>query len=322
MKRVDPFPGGLSGVAGSDLPVKRPRPIWMTIGILFLVFFIVIPLLTTLFFDGKSLGNVAVIPVHGVITANGEGSYMYGTTISSGDIVNYIRDADKNMNVKVIMLEINSPGGSPVASDEIATAVKKAEKPVVALIREMGASGGYWVASASDHIIAHKMSLTGSIGVVASHLEFSGLMDKYGVGYERLVAGDVKDIGTPFRKMSEEERVLMQKKLGLLHTYFIEEVAANRKLPVASVKKMATGEVFLGAEAKQLGLIDEVGDYAVAEEYMKKTYTLDAIEYVRYEQEKGLLDVLLGVFNDFSFNAGRGFGASVIGQEQNKIMFQ
>ncbi len=325
MKKVDPFAGGISGAMSSgsaDTPVKKTRPLWMTIGILFLVFFVVIPLLTTFFFDEKSMGNVAVVPIQGEITTEGEASYMYGTTVSSGQIVEYIKAADQNKNVKVILLEINSPGGSPVASDEIATAVKSAQKPVVALIRETGASGGYWIASAADHIIAHKMSLTGSIGVVASHLEFSGLMDKYGVGYERLIAGEVKDMGTPFKKMSEQEREIMQKKLDILHDYFIDEVSANRKLAREKVKKLATGEVYLGVEAKQLGLVDELGDYAVAEEYMKKTYALDAIEYVRYEPEKGLLDVLLGVMNDFSFNVGRGFGASIVGLEKNKIMFE
>jgi protease-4 len=317
MKKVDPF-----SPVSEEQPKGRTRPLWMTIGILFLVFFVVIPLLTTLFFDEKSLGNVAVIPIHGVITGNGESSYMYGSTVSSLKVVDYIKEADKNKNVKVILLEINSPGGSPVASDEIGVAVKKAQKPVIALIRETGASGGYWIASAADYVIAHRMSLTGSIGVVASHLEFSGLMEKYGVGYERLVAGDVKDMGTPFKKMNEEEKEIMQKKLVVLHDYFIDEVAQNRKLAREKVVKIATGEVYLGVEAMQLGLVDELGDYTTAEDYMKKKYALEEIEYVKYEPEKGLLDVLLGVMNGFSFNVGKGFGASVMSQEQNKVMFQ
>ncbi|OGY55712.1 MAG: hypothetical protein A2912_01210 [Candidatus Buchananbacteria bacterium RIFCSPLOWO2_01_FULL_40_23b] len=314
MKKVDPF------ATTVEQPVKKTRPLWVTIGILFIVFFVVIPLLSTFLFDEKSVGNVAIIPIHGVITGDGEASYMYGQTVSSLQIIDYIKAADQNKAVKVILLEINSPGGSPVASDEIATAVKKAQKPVVALIRESGASGGYWIASAADHIIAHKMSLTGSIGVVASHLEFSGLMEKYGVGYERLIAGEVKDMGTPFKKMSEYEIGIMQKKLDILHDYFIDEVAANRKLAREKVKKLATGEVYLGVEAKQLGLVDELGDYAVAEEYVKKTYALDSVEYMRYEPEKGLLDVLLGVMNEFSFHVGRGVGASVLSQEQSSTI--
>lgn len=316
MKKTDPF------VAPVEQPVKKTRPLWMTIGILFIVFFVVIPLLSTLWFDEKQRGNVGVIPISGVITVDGASSYLQGSGVSSSQIVDFIKQADENKEVKVILLEINSPGGSPVASDEIAAAVKKAQKPVVALIRETGASGGYWIASAADHIIAHRMSLTGSIGVVASYLEFSGLMDKYGVGYEQLMAGEVKDMGTPFKKMSEQERVIMQKKLDVLHDYFIDEVAANRKLSREKVKKMATGEVYLGVEAKQLGLVDELGDYTTAEEYIKKTYTLDSIKYVRYEPEKGLLDILMGVMTDFSFNVGRGFGASVMSHEQNKVMFQ
>ena len=108
-------------------------------------------------------------------------------------------------------MEINSPGGSAVASDEIATAVKNAKKPVISLIREVGASGGYWVASASDYIIANRMSITGSIGVISSYLEFSGLMEKYGVGYERLVAGENKDLLTPYKKLEADQKALVQK---------------------------------------------------------------------------------------------------------------
>ncbi len=316
MKKVDPF------TTAVEQPVKKTRPIWMTIGVLFIVFFVVIPLLSTLWFDEKKNGNVGVIPINGVITADGASSYLHGSGVSSLEIVDFIKQADENKEVKVILLEINSPGGSPVASDEIASAVKKAKKPVIALIREMGASGGYWIASAADHIIAHKMSLTGSIGVVASYLEFSGLMDKYGVGYEQLMAGEVKDMGTPFKKMTEQERVIMQKKLDVLHDYFIEEVATNRKLAKDKVKKMATGEVYLGVEAKQLGLVDELGDYTTAEEYIKKTYVLDSIKYVRYEPEKGLLDMLTGVMTDFSFNMGRGIGSNFVLEDQHKIMLR
>ena len=90
---------------------------------------------------------------------------------------------EENKDIKAIVLEINSPGGSAVASDEIASAVKKSNKPTVAVIREAGASGGYWIASSTDHIIANRMSITGSIGVISSYLEFSGLIEKYWVGW-------------------------------------------------------------------------------------------------------------------------------------------
>lgn len=292
---------------------SRIKPILLTILAVLFTLFIIIPLVFSLFSNSNPLGNVASIPIQGIITADGGGS-LGQETVSSSDIVQFIDDADKNPSVKVILLEINSPGGSAVASDEIASAVKRAQKPIVALIREIGASGGYWIASSTDHIIANRMSITGSIGVISSYLEFSKLMNQYGVGYERLVAGDLKDAGTPFRQLNTEERTLLQQKLNTIHDFFIQEVAANRKLPEASVRKIATGEFYLGVEALELGLVDELGDKNTAEDYIKKTYGLDDIDYAVYEPSKGLFDLLSGVFSDFSFHIGQGIGTSF--QEQ------
>ncbi len=288
---------------------SRVKPIILTILAVLFAIFIVIPLFFGLFSSSIPAGNVARIPIEGIITGSGEGT-LGQETISSQDIVGFIEEADENSQVQVILLEINSPGGSAVASDEIASAVKRSSKPVIALIREVGASGGYWIASATDHVIAHRMSITGSIGVISSYLEFSQLMDKYGVTYERLVAGDLKDAGTPLRKLREEERVLLQQKLNTIHTFFIEEVAANRKLSASAVRDIATGEFYLGVEALELGLVDELGDKITAEEYIKETYGLAAIEYATYERSRGWFDILSAVFSDFSFHLGEGMGAS------------
>ena len=288
---------------------SRVKAILLTILAVLFVVFIVIPVLFGLFSDGNPLGNVALIPIQGVITGD-EGSSLGKETVSSKEVVHFIEEAEDNSQVQVILLEINSPGGSAVASDEIASAVKRSEKPVVALIREVGASGGYWVASAADHVIAHRMSITGSIGVISSYLEFSQLLDKYGVNYERLVAGDLKDAGTPFRQLRPPEKELLQQKLNTIHTFFIEEVATNRHLPESSVRTLATGEFYLGVEALELGLVDELGDKATMERYIQKTYGLDDITYAVYKPSPGLFDILSKVFSDFSFHIGAGIGSS------------
>src|SRR3989338_5143582 len=235
------------------------------IGVL-LFFFIIIPIgvgLLIASFAGSSVqqgaGNVALIPIEGVITTDGM-QYFGQPTASSKRIIDFIKEANENSQIKAIVLEINSPGGSAVASDEIATVVKSIDKPVVAYIREIGASGGYWIASSTDYIVVQKMAITGSIGVISSYLEFSGLMEEYGVGYERLVAGKYKDVGTPFRKLQNDEKSILQGKLNLIHGFFIEEIAANRDLPVEKVKGIATGEFYLGREALNLGLLDQEGD--------------------------------------------------------------
>ncbi|MBI4983237.1 S49 family peptidase [Candidatus Woesearchaeota archaeon] len=176
------------------------RNIILTIIAAVFILLVLFPLILTIF-DPSKYGNVALIKIEGVITSDGS-SYLGSATVSSPEIINFIQEADQDPKIKAILLEINSPGGSPVASDEIGTAVKRAKKPTIAVIREVGASGGYWIASAADHIIANRMSITGSIGVYSSYLEFSGLMEKYGIGYERLVAGEHKDTGFPILFLS------------------------------------------------------------------------------------------------------------------------
>ena len=129
--------------------------------------------------------KVVVIPIDGAITTQESGGLFAAEEASSSKIVSYIKKANKDQSVKGIIFAINSPGGTVVASEEIVNAIKQTKKPKIAWIREVGASGAYWVASACDEIVADPMSITGSIGVISSYLEFSGLMKKYGVGYER-----------------------------------------------------------------------------------------------------------------------------------------
>jgi len=291
---------------------SKLKLVLVTIGIMLFTLFVFLPLLVSIFV-GSHPGNVALIPLQGAITSDGDQS-LGVTTISSKAIVNFIEDANANDQVKVLLLEINSPGGSAVASDEIAAAVKKSKKPVVALIREAGASGAYWIASASDHIIANRMSITGSIGVVSSYLEFSGLMEEYGVGYERLVAGEKKDLGTPYKKLSDSERLILEKKLQKIHQFFVKEVAANRNLELSYLQNVATGEFYLGEEALEMGLVDQLGGKDQAEAFIQEQYGLKEINYHAYEYKVGFFDLLGRVSSTFFFNIGEGIGSVFVKQ--------
>lgn len=293
------------------------KKVLLTIAAILFIGFILLPLSLSTFNDSK-IGNVAKIPIEGPITTNGA-TYLGQGTASSEEIVEFIKKADDNKMVKVILLEINSPGGSAVASDEIANAIKLTEKPTISLIRDVGASGGYWVASATDHIITNRMSITGSIGVISSYLEFSGLMEEHGVGYERLVAGENKDMGTPFQKLDETKKAIFQKKLDRIHGFFVEEIAANRDLSQEEVRKLATGEFYLGIEAFELGLVDQLGDSNTAEAYIKENYDVEDISYITYEKEITFLDMLSGVFTNIFFNIGEGMG-SVFLQQDNSLL--
>lgn len=297
--------------------IKKKKNFLKFILLASLVIFFLILWLNSLLKNSTS-GNVALIPLQGLITVDGK-NYLGKETVSSEMIIQFLKKADKEEKIKAILLEINSPGGSAVASDEIATQIKKIKKPVIALIKEQGTSGGYWIASASDYLIANRMSLTGSIGVLGSYLEFSGLLEKYGVTYQRLVSGEKKDLGSFFRKLTPEEKEIIQQKLNKIHQFFIEEVAQNRNLSKEKVKKIATGEFFLGIEALKLGLIDELGDRSVAEDYLKKKLNLRKITYARYEPQKTFLASLIGVVSDFFFKIGEGLGSVLVERKSTGI---
>ena len=261
--------------------------------------------------DVESLGgNVALIPIEGVITGSKDSEFIFENIASSQEIVEFIEKADKNPNIKAIILEINSPGGSAVASEEIANAVKKTNKTTVAWIREVGASGAYWVASAADYVVANRVSITGSIGVIASYLEFPGLLESYNVTYRRLVSGKFKDIGSPFKEITEEEKAIFQQSLDAIRDYFVSEVAKNRNMNKKDIDKIANGLFYLGAQAKELGLADELGGIDEVVGYIEKKEGVKA-DIVEYKKEKTLLDVLSKVLSRQSFFVGKGIGSAL-----------
>jgi protease-4 len=211
-------------------------------------------------------GNTAVIPVNGVIRF---GSDPWAQTVDPDQTAEWLAQADANPEVKIIVLAINSPGGSAVASDEIGAAVRRTNKTVVAWIRESGASGAYWIASNSDYILANRMAITGSVGVTASYLEFGGTLERYNASYQEFTGGEYKEVGTVFREPTARERALFQEKIDTIHDYFIDEVATNRNLTDAQVARVRTGEFLLGVEAYELGLVDALGGKNELEEYLR-----------------------------------------------------
>jgi protease-4 len=256
--------------------------------------------------ESLEIGNVAVIPIEGMISTESD-SWTQG--IKSADIVEQIEKADKNDEIKAILLMINSPGGTPVATDEIAQALKDANKITIAVIRETGASGAYWIATATDKIFANRMSITGSIGVTASRLEYWGILKDYNVTYRKLTAGKLKDAGTPFREMTLEEQQLFQTLLNDLDDEFIKAVAENRNLSEQKVRELATGFVYLGSQAKELGLIDELGGKKEALKYLEQTLNITA-EPVEYGETKGFFQKLSGLTAQNFYQIGKGIGSS------------
>ncbi|MBW2967939.1 signal peptide peptidase SppA [Candidatus Woesearchaeota archaeon] len=259
-------------------------------------------------------GNVAHIMVSGPIVAHAGRGFGSSGFADSTEIVKLIEKADENRDIKAILIEINSPGGTAVASYEIAEAIGRANKTTVAWIREAGASGAYWAATSTDHIVANPMTITGSIGVISSYIEFGGTLNRYNASYRRLVSGDYKDMGSPFREMTPEEEEIMQENLDTIRDVFIRAVAENRGLDNSDMERIADGRFYLGLQAKELGLIDELGGRQEAIDYIEEKEDIEA-ELAEYKRPKTLAEVLAGVFSDNAFQIGQGMGEAMLNQD-------
>jgi protease-4 len=201
---------------------------------------------------------VALIQLQGSI-GTGAQDYFTTTGITPDRVRSLLDQATANASVKSVVVRINSPGGSGVASDEIYQALLSFEKPVVISMADTAASGGYYIACGGDYIIAHPDTLTGSIGVISQFLTFEGLLDKVGVDAVVIATGPRKDIGSPFREMTEEEKELWADILDQVYDDFVDVVVEARGLSETTVRELADGRVYTGQQAKDLGLVDAVG---------------------------------------------------------------
>jgi protease-4 len=203
---------------------------------------------------------VAVIDINGEIVSGSSGTIGLGSSYAvSGDIIPLVHQAASDSEVKAILLRINSPGGSVVASDEIYHALKGCGKPIVVSMGELDASGGYYVSMAGQYLVANPNSLTGSIGVISEFPEASQLMKNLGVTVAVIKSGAVKDLGSLYRPMTDEEQALWQKVIDETYGSFIQIVADGRHMPADKVRELADGRVFTGRQALALGLVDALG---------------------------------------------------------------
>ena len=228
--------------------------------------------------------KIAVIEVRGVI-------------LDPQPVVEKLVKLRKNENVKAIVLRIDSPGGGVGPAQEIFAEVKKAqkEKKVLVSMGSVAASGGYYIACGADKILANPGSITGSIGVIVESLNVEELLRKLGLRSMVVKSGKHKDLGSPLRPMTEEERKLLQGVLDSVHEQFIRAVAEGRKLPVEKVRELADGRIFSGEQARELGLVDELGNL---EDTLAMAATLAGIRgepEIIYPEKKrfSLFDLLL-----------------------------
>ena len=187
---------------------------------------------------------------------------------SSEDVLNKIEEASNNKNIKSIIIEVDSSGGSTVSAEEISLALQQTSKPVIAYIREIGSSAAYWSILTADKIFASKNSTIGSIGVTASYLSNYDKNVKDGLNYERIVSGEFKDIGSPDKNLTTKEKNILQRDVDIIYNYFMEQIAEYRHLDIEQVKKFSDGSNVLGDKALELGLIDGIGNLSDVESYI------------------------------------------------------
>jgi protease-4 len=236
--------------------------------------------------DGEC--NVAVLPVEGVILPF-HGLIEYDMVVTPETVESFMRAAEEDKNIKGVLIEINSPGGTPVASARVAERFRSSVLPVVGLVGDLAASGGYMVAAASDYLIASPMSDVGSIAVNMSYVEESKKNEEEGLTYVQLTTGKFKDVGDPNRPITEEEREFLLKDLQIVHDEFVDIVARYREMDTEVVKALADGSSMPGKRALETGLVDELGGREVARTAFAKILETDASAIHFCEYEPGFL---------------------------------
>ena len=235
---------------------------------------------------GAGKAKVLLIEISGVISSqDGDGLIPKPSLIAS--VKEQLTRASQDENVKAVVLRINTPGGTVTASDILHHEFKsfKASRkiPIIASIMDVGASGGYYVAAAADTVMAHPSSVTGSIGVIMLTVNARGLLEKVGLEATAVTSGPRKDMGSPFRTMTTEERAIFQGLIDSFYERFLSVVQEGRpNLQMDQIKKLADGRIYTGDQAKASGLVDEIGYLDDAVQLAKKKAGLTEARVVTY----------------------------------------
>lgn len=239
--------------------------------------------------------KVALIPVKGPIPSGGQGTIPMQLGVEMPKIIKKMVGKARE-EADGAIFEIDSPGGAPYPSREIAQVIKKLEKPTVAWIRENGLSGAYWIASSCDLIVADDLSRVGGIGVSGFQPDFSELLEKLGINLKSSATGEYKEQGLPF---GEEKDEFMEEQLEEINEIFAESVADARNLEEKEAEEIFEGKPYLGRQAKEVGLIDRLGGKEEAVAECREMIGADEVELVNYEEEmekesKGPIGGILG----------------------------
>jgi protease-4 len=246
--------------------------------------------------SGEGSDKIAVLPVAGTIASEAPAA-PGSATVSPETLRDQLRQATRDRRVRAVVLEIDSPGGGVVPTDQMHESIQEFKeetgKPVVVSMDQTAASGGYYIATAADRIFANGNTLTGSLGVIFSYLNFTEAADEYGIQQEVVKSGPFKDIGSLTREPTEEELEILQTYVDEGYDQFVQVIVEGRGLPEEEVRELADGRVYSGQQAETLGLVDELGDLERAAEASRELAGVEEATVVRYQrQSPGLLELL------------------------------
>jgi len=239
------------------------------------------------YITGEGEDKIALISLSGLILEEAEplGPFSGGVRyITPERVRELLQKAEEDEKVKGVILSLDSPGGSAVASDRIWEEIWQAKKPVVALLGDTVASGGYFVAAAADKIVASETTLTGSIGVIAEVYNLVDLYEKLGIKVEVFKKGEFKDILSEARERTEEEKKMLDELLSDAYELFLRRVSEGRGLKLEEVRELAEGKIYSGKKAFQLGLVDEIGNLDKAIEVVKELSGIKQAKVFEYSK--------------------------------------
>jgi protease IV len=244
--------------------------------------------------DGDEFNKIAVLEVNGTIQDTGEdvGSFFQSPAYNHRAFLEELNQVKDDPEVKGIIIRVNSPGGGVVESAEIHDRLveiqKETKKPVYISMGSMAASGGYYISAPADKIFASPETLTGSLGVIMQGINYQGLAEKYGVDFVTIKSGPYKDIMSPTREMTEEERKILQSMINNSYEGFVKVISEGRNIPISEVKRIADGRIYDGRQAKELNLIDGFGYFDDVIEMMKKDLKIEDAKVVKYSESFGI----------------------------------
>lgn len=248
------------------------------------------PVMKEVWSSGNGTTKVVTIPLTGMIMLQSDSSSLFPSETSAQRALQSIKRATYDKDVRAIILQINSGGGGITASDIIYKALldfkaSSPERKVVSIFGDVSASGAYYIALASDYIIAHPTTITGSIGVLIQAMNIHELTTKIGVKDVTIKSGKNKDMLNPMGEINEEQHLIVQKLIDNMYERFVGLVAKGRDLPLQDVKKLADGRIYSADEALELKLIDQIGYWDDTVEKTTELLSVKEIKIYRYEQD-------------------------------------